>query len=247
MIRPFRADLHVHSVLSPCAAVEMTPRNIVWHAAANGIDIIAITDHNAADNVTAALQAAKGTGVTVIPGMEVETREEAHVLVLFDKMRQLREWQHYVDSRRSAALNDENKFGAQFVVDEEDNLVAVKPEMLLGSLNAGLNEVVDAATALGGICIASHIDRPAYSLISQLGFIPDNLNMAAVEVSRRLKPEDATHKFPAIKGFPLMTSSDAHTIEEFISGPKTIFHIQEPTLQEICAAFKGLDGRKAVV
>lgn len=247
MIRPFRADLHIHSLLSPCAAVEMTPRNIVWHAAAHGIDIIAITDHNAADNVVAAMQAAKEAGITVIPGMEVETKEEAHLIVLFEKMRQLKAWQQYVDDHRPAILNDEKKFGAQFIVDAEDNLLSVKPEMLLAPLSAGLAEITRTVAAIGGICIASHIDRPAYSILSQLGFIPDGLNLTAVEISRRLKPEDAAVKFPAIQGLPIVMNSDAHTIDDFIEGPKTVFHIEEPTLQEIIMALHGLKERKAVV
>ena len=247
MIRPFKADLHVHSVLSPCAAVEMTPRNIVWHAAANGIDILAITDHNAADNVIAAFQAAKDAGITIIPGMEVETREEAHLIVLFEKMRQLKEWQQYVDVHRGPSLNDEQKFGAQFIVDAEDNLLSVKPEMLLAPLSAGLDEITRQVTALGGICIASHIDRPSYSILSQLGFIPDGLDLTAVEISRRLKPQDAAQKFPSLKALPIVMNSDAHTIDDLIDGPKTVFHIEEPTLAEIIMALKGLNGRKAVV
>ncbi|AJQ29379.1 PHP domain protein [Pelosinus fermentans JBW45] len=89
-MRQFVADLHVHSVLSPCAAVEMTPRSIVWHAAKHGIDIVAITDHNACDNVVAVFEAAKGTNVVILPGMEVETEEEVHMIVLFEKMRQFK-------------------------------------------------------------------------------------------------------------------------------------------------------------
>ena len=247
MIRPFRADLHLHSVLSPCAAVEMTPRNIIWHAAAYGIDIIAITDHNAADNVTAALQAAKLTGVTVLPGMEVETREEVHLIVLFDKMRQLREWENFVNAHRSPAANDPVKFGAQFIVDEEDNLIAEKPEMLLAPLRAGLEEVSAKAVSLGGICIASHVDRPAYSIISQLGFLPPGAALAAVEVSRNHTVQGARDKFPAIRSRPIVTNSDAHTIDDFIEGPKTIFYVKEPSIQEIIMALNGHDGRKAVV
>jgi PHP family Zn ribbon phosphoesterase len=247
MIRPFTADLHVHSLLSPCAEVEMTPRNIVWHAAQHGIDIIAITDHNAADNVMAALEAAKGTGVTVIPGMEVETKEEIHLIVLFEKIRQLKVWQQYVDAHRSGAFNDETRFGAQFIVDAEDNLVSVKPELLLGPLTAGVKEITGSVRELGGICIASHIDRPAYSIISQLGFIPDDIELAAVEVSRRIKPAEAAARLPAISGRTVITCSDAHTIQDFLTGPNTHFHIEEPTLNEVIMALKGLNGRKAVV
>jgi len=247
MIRKYIADLHVHSVLSPCAAVEMTPRNIIRHAAELGIDVIAITDHNACDNVCAALEAARGTGLTVIPGMEVETREEIHLVVLLEDIGRLREWERIVASHRPARLNDEKRFGAQFIVDGFDNLVGIKQEMLLTPLTMGLSDITRKVASLGGLCIASHIDRPSYSLIGQLGFIPDDIVLAAVEVSRNTKPADAVHKIPAIGDLPVITSSDAHTIEQLISGPRTEFHMVEPTLAEIRKALAGIDLRKAVV
>lgn len=245
-MRQFVADLHVHSVLSPCAEVEMTPRNIVWHAVRHGIDIVAITDHNACDNVAAALVAAEGTNVIILPGMEVETKEEVHIIVLFEKIRQLKVWEQFVNEHRSGRLNDEKRFGAQFVVDAADELIRIKPEMLLTSLTSGIVEVCTKVNELGGICIASHVDRPAYSLISQLGFIPPDVELAAVEVSRLTSPSEATLRFPAIGNLPIVTSSDAHNIDDFLSGPKTIFYIDAPTLPEIQQALKGQNSRKVV-
>jgi PHP family Zn ribbon phosphoesterase len=247
MTSRFVADLHVHTLLSPCAAVEMTPRNIVWHAEKYGIDIVAITDHNACDNVIAALDAAKGTNVKVIPGMEVETREEVHLVVLFEKMRQLKEWDDFARERHSGRLNDEQRFGAQFVVDAEDELVRVKTELLLAPLNASVAEVTERVNAIGGICIASHVDRPMYSIISQLGFIPPDVSLAAVEVSRRLKLADAVKTIPVIKGNTVITSSDAHYIDDLISGPKTVFELEEATLSEIALALAAQKSRKVVV
>jgi 3',5'-nucleoside bisphosphate phosphatase len=247
MIRPFVADLHVHSVLSPCAEVEMTPRNIVWNAVDQGIDIISITDHNACDNVAAALEAAKGTVVTILPGMEVETKEEVHLLVLFDKLSQLQTWEKQVQKHRSGRLNDEKYFGSQFVVDAEDNLLCVKPEMLLTSLSLGIAEVTVLVEEIGGICIASHVDRPTYSIISQLGFIPSDVHLEAVEVSRRTKPADAYRLMPAIGTLPVIASSDAHTMEDFIHGPKTVFYLEKPQLAELRQAFRGENLRKVVV
>lgn len=247
MKRRFVADFHVHSVLSPCAEVEMTPRNIIWHAVQTGVDIIAITDHNACDNVVAALEAAKETNVTIIPGMEVETREEVHVLALFSKMRQLKAWEKYVEKHRSGRLNDEKRFGAQFVVDADDELISVKPDMLLGSLTCSIADVCAEVTALDGICIASHVDRPMYSLLSQLGFIPENVKLAAVEVSKLTEPDVAVGRFPAIGSLPIITSSDAHTMDDFIHGPKTEFYLEEPSLQEIKTALLKGSMRKVVV
>ena len=245
-MRPFVADLHVHSVLSPCAEVEMTPRNIVRHAVLHGIDIVAITDHNACDNVVAALVAAQGTNVVILPGMEVETKEEVHLIVLFEKMRQLKVWEQFVRENMSGKLNDEKRFGAQFVVDAEDELISVKPELLLTSLRVGITEVSQKVYELGGICIASHVDRPSYSLLSQLGFIPPDIRLAAVEVSRLTSPKEAVIRFPAIGNLPIITSSDAHIMDDFIKGPKTIFYLEEPTLPEILQALKGENLRKVV-
>lgn len=243
-MRWFRADLHVHTLLSPCAAVEMTPRNIVRHALAAGIDIVAITDHNAGDNVVAAMRAAEGTTVTVLPGMEVQTQEEVHLLVLFEKMRDFMKWCEFVAFHRSSLRNDEKKFGAQFVVDEEDELIRTEECMLLASTDLGIDEVVAQAAAIDGIIIAAHVDRPAYSLLSQLGFIPPEAMPDAVEVSRNTQWEQARIKFPAIGTLPIIISSDAHTIDDFVSGPKTMFLMEAPNLSEIRQALVAKDGRR---
>jgi PHP family Zn ribbon phosphoesterase len=247
MIRPYIADLHIHSLLSPCAEVEMTPRNIVWTAEEHGIDIIAITDHNACDNVSAALDAAKGTSVTVLPGMEVETSEEIHVIVLFGKMRQLKEWEKVVQLHRNGLLNDEKYFGGQFVVDGQDNFIRHKPEMLLSALSLSLAEVSAKVSELGGIIIASHVDRPTYSILSQLGFIPSDIHLDAVEVSRRVKPAEARSLMPGIGHLPVITASDAHTIRDFVDGPKTTFYLEMPDLNEIQQALRGENFRRVVV
>ena len=244
MMRWFRADLHVHTVLSPCAAVEMTPRNIVRHAQAAGIDIVAITDHNAGDNVAAALRAAAGTTVAVLPGMELQTREEVHFLALFGKMREFVKWCEFVLLHRSPLRNDEKRFGPQFVVDETDELIRVEEAMLLASTDLSLEEAVTKVNALGGIAIVAHVDRPMFSCLTQLGFIPPDLGLAAVEVSRNTRAESAREKLPRIGDLPIITSSDAHTIEDFISGPKTMFLAESPTLSEIRQALVGKEGRR---
>lgn len=243
-MRQFAADLHIHSLLSPCAAVEMTPRNIVWHAAAKQLDIIAITDHNACDNVAAALIAAQHAGITVLPGMEVETREEAHFIVLFDKMRQLKEWERYVAEHRPPLKNNEEKFGAQFIVDAEDNFVGIKEELLLCSLTISAAQLSAKVKELDGLVIASHIDRPAYSIVSQLGFIPPDLALDAVEVSRRLEKSEAVRRLSVIGQYPVVTASDAHTVEDLVSGPAMKFYLEEPTVAEIRQALLGQNARR---
>ncbi|MEN6566568.1 MAG: PHP domain-containing protein [Veillonellales bacterium] len=244
MMQHYVADLHVHSLLSPCAAVEMTPRNIIKHAVLAGIQIIAITDHNACDNVYAAVQAAANSGVTVIPGMELETKEEVHIIVLFDSIKKMEQWNAFIQPFRSGQMNDETRFGAQYVVDADDELVRVKPELLLTAMSIGVAAASREAAALGGVCIASHVDRPVYSLISQLGLIPADASLAAVEVSRRMKPEEAPVLLPAIGRLPVVTASDAHTIRDLLIGPRTVFCLEQPTLAEIAMALAGKGSRK---
>jgi len=243
-MRWIRADLHVHTLLSPCAAIEMTPRNIIRHAVMAGVDIVAITDHNAGDNVAATLRAAAGTGVTVLPGMEVQTREEVHLLTLFEKMRNFVQWCEFIKAHRSPLKNDERKFGAQFVVDEADELVRVEEAMLLASTDLSVQDVAERAAELGGLAIAAHVDRPAFSLLSQLGFIPPDVSLNAVEVSRRLDWQTAGQKIPAIGKLPVIMSSDAHTIDDFVSGPKTMFLVESPTLAEMQQALEASNGRR---
>jgi PHP family Zn ribbon phosphoesterase len=244
MMRSMVADLHVHSLLSPCASAEMTPRNIVQHAVRGGVDIIAITDHNACDHIPAAIKAAQGTSVFVLPGMEVETREEVHVIVLFDTWEQMAEWGKYIDAHRMGLLNDEERFGAQLIVDAWDNFIGMKQEMLLASLSCGLEEVTAEVAGRGGICIASHVDRPMYSVVSQLGFIPAGANLAAVEVSHRMDVQHAAASIPQIGRLPVVTASDAHTLQDFISGPKTVFYIEYPSVNEIVQALNNKYGRR---
>lgn len=244
MMRWFRADLHVHTLLSPCAAVEMTPRNIVRNALLAAVDIVAITDHNAGDNVAATIRAANGMDIVVLPGMEVQTREEVHLLTLFEKMRDFVKWCEFIKQHRTILHNDEKKFGAQFVVNEQDELVRTEECMLLASTGLSLHEVSEQAALYGGITIAAHVDRPAYSLLSQLGFVPEDAGLTAVEVSRRTAPEQARQKYPLIGALPVIASSDAHTIEDFVSGPKTMFQMEAPTLSEIRQALGGCNGRR---
>ncbi|MFA6075093.1 MAG: PHP domain-containing protein [Negativicutes bacterium] len=245
-MKQYIADLHVHTLLSPCAEVEMTPHNIIAHAAANKVDMIAITDHNSCDNLAAAIQVAAEYGVVVIPGMELETKEEIHVVALFAKMRQLIKFETFVDSRRSGVMNVPEKFGPQFVVTADDELIREKPEMLICPVNIPIAEAVAKIHELEGIAIAAHIDRPANGILSILGFIPPDLPLDAVEVSKRIKLIDAIKKFKFIKQ-SFVTSSDAHIIEDFVTGGKTKLLLAEPTFAELVLAIKSEQGRKILL
>lgn len=238
------ADFHIHTLLSPCAEIEMTPHHIVMRAAQYGVDAVAITDHNASANAAAAVEAAKSYGVKVFPGMEVECREEAHIVVLFDTLEQLAAWQKIVDAHMSGLKNNAERFGAQFIVDDDDNFIAEEERMLLGPLKLPAAEVIQKVNAMGGMAIAAHVDRPAYSLLMQLGFLPSDMGLAAAEISsagiRELKEQKLKL---ALGGLNYVTDSDAHMMDSFINGPKNLITVKSLTVAELKLALAAEEGR----
>ena len=240
-MKTFRADLHVHTVLSPCAEVEMIPPLIVQEALEHNIDIIAITDHNASANVAAVQKAAHGTSLTVLGGMEVQSREDVHLLCLFDNPETLAVWQSAVDAALPHTQNNAEFFGEQFVVDESGEFIRNEPRMLLTSTHFSIDEVFERVNALGGLVIPAHVDRTSYGLFPTLGLLSDKWQILALEISRHITPEKASVAFPSIKDIPLIQSGDVHRLDEFLG--KTILTIAEPSLAEIRMALRNENQR----
>jgi len=244
-LRRLRADLHVHTCLSPCGELAMSPRVVVETARAAGLDLIAITDHNTTENVAAVAGAAAGTGLTVLPGIELTTIEEAHILGLFDAGADLGPFQAEV-FRRLPDVPSKRKFVEdQVLADAEDYVTGFSPACLFGATELAAREAVDLIHAYGGLAIASHIDREAFSLVSQLGFIPPGLGLEAVEVSPRADLAAAREAFGIGEGLPIVRFSDAHKPDE-IGAATTDFLIAAPTLAEVRLALAGRDGRKVI-
>jgi 3',5'-nucleoside bisphosphate phosphatase len=241
-LRPVWADLHVHTVLSPCAEVEMIPPFIIKRARELGLGVIAITDHNTAENVEAVQRAAKGSGVDVLPGMEVQTQEEAHVLCLFDTCEQALAWQEVVYAHLPPLKNREEVFGPQFVVDETGDFVRMNERLLLVSAALSIEDCVAGVNARGGLCIAAHVDRSAYSLLASLGFIPPHLALMALEISRLTPPTEAVARYASLQDWPLVTSGDAHRLSEMRASTLITWH--EPSIRELALALRGEQGRK---
>lgn len=219
----------------------MIPPLIVRSAHKNGINLIAVTDHNASANAGAVMQAASGTGLIVLPGMELQTREDVHLLCLFDTLEQLEAWQAVVDSKLPDHNNNIKLFGEQFVVDSTGDFIRREKRMLLASADISLDEAVNGVRNLGGLPIPAHVDRKANGLISILGFIPEIPRFDALEVSNRISIQEALSRFPQLKGYPLLQSGDIHYLDDF-SG-RLVFHLEEPTLAEISMAIKGKNDR----
>lgn len=238
------ADFHIHTLLSPCAEIEMTPHHIVMRAAEFGIGAVAITDHNASANALAAVKAGERYGVKVFPGMEVECLEEAHIVVLFDTLKQLNAWQQLVDGKMNGLLNNAEKFGGQFVVDDDDNFIREEERLLLAPLRMTAAEVVREAERLGGMSIAAHIDRPSYSIVGQLGFIEPDFGFAAAEISAAGWRASKQSKLQRVAGYlPFVTDSDAHNIMDFVQGPKNLITVEDLTVAELKLALTNSSGR----
>ena len=236
----YRAELHVHTVLSPCAGVEMIPPLIVREALQLGLNIIAITDHNATANIAAVMQAARRTGLVVLPGMELQTREEVHLLCLFDTLEQAAEWQARVDALLPDTPNNIEFFGEQFVVDATGEFVRREDRLLINSAAIGLEIAAGLVRSLGGLAIPAHVDRKANGLLANLGLVPPGFD--ALEISRHITPSEAVEKYPQLRGYPLLQSGDVHLLDGFLGSLE--LNLERPLIAEIYKAIRGQDERK---
>jgi PHP family Zn ribbon phosphoesterase len=208
------ADLHLHTVLSACAEVEMIPPLIVRRALELGLNLLAVTDHNAAANCAGVMAAAEGTGLVIIPGMEMQTAEELHLLCLFETLEQALTWQGIVFDHLPDLPNNENLFGGQYVVDGQGDYIRTEGRLLAAPSDLSLDESVRRVTDLGGLAIPAHIDRPTSSLFASLGFAPPGLPVPALEIFRRTDPSTLLAAHPEIAPYPLVRDSDAHQLSE---------------------------------
>ncbi len=240
MIR-VRADLHVHTVLSPCAEVEMIPPLIVREALDLGINLLAITDHNSSANIESVQKAAKGTCLSILPGMELQTREEVHVLCLFDTLEQIKAWQKIVDTSMPDILNDVEHFGEQFVVDETGDFIRREEKLLITSSDLTLTEAYNKVAELGGWLVPAHVNRKMNGLLSILGFVPVDIPIDALEISSHLKPEEAYKNFPQIRNYPLLQDGDVHILGDFAGTNE--FILNEISIRELRMAVHQQEGR----
>lgn len=239
-MKTYKTDLHIHTCLSPCAKLEMTPKNIVKEAEKYGLDIIGICDHNSCENVSYVRKLAEDKNLNVTGGMEITSKEEVHILALFESEEELLSMQETVYEHLHGT-NDEDLYGDQVVVDENDEVVEFNRRLLIGATDLPVETIVDMIHELNGIVIASHIDRESFGLISQLGFVPEGLQIDAFEVSVRDKVETYKDKYS-----PVVMFSDAHTLNS-IGKKFTSFSMEQANLKEIGKALIGEEGRRVFV
>lgn len=239
----YKLDLHIHTVLSPCTDLaEMTPAAIVEKAEQQRLDMIGICDHNSARNAAAVMRAAAKTRLTVIAGLEISSAEEVHILGLFPSADAALEMQDEVYGRLPGE-NDEEAFGYQVVVDEHDMVEDMDQRLLIGATTLSAARVVDLVHDLGGLAVASHVDKGTFSVFSQLGFIPPDLKLDALEISARTDWNRARARFSQCKDFALVRSSDAHALDQ-IGRVFTRARMASPEFDELRQALSGVNGRQ---
>lgn len=244
-LRRLRADLHIHTCLSPCGELSMSPRAVVERARAAGLDLIAVTDHNTTENAAAAMAAAGGTGLAVLPGIELTTAEEVHILGLFDAGADLGSFQAEVYRNLPDVPSKAKFIEDQVLVDADDYVMGFCPRGLFGATRFPVRDAVELIHAHGGLAIACHVDREAFGIIGQLGFIPPGLGLEAVEVSPRTTAAEARASLGSIGSLPIVRFSDAHRPEE-IGAAVTEFLAAGPSLGEIRLALAGESGREVL-
>lgn len=230
-------DLHIHSCLSPCGDDEMTPNNIVNMAYIKGLDVIALTDHNIGQNVKSVMACAETLGILVVPGMEVQTKEEIHALCYFPSLINLENFEMALDAYRMKIPNRVDKFGNQWIMNESDEIVDDYPYALILSLSVGLEELDALVVANQGVMVPAHINKGANSLIKYLGFVPSELRGRTMEVFNKVSIDPNL-----IEESRIIYNSDAH----FITDINEREHFMNVDAANIESVIKYLKGRNAL-
>ena len=236
-------DFHTHSCLSPCGDNDMTPYNLVNMAKLLGLDIIALTDHNTCENSASAVKAGEAIGLTVIPGMELCTSEEVHVVCLFPDVESAMEFSDYVISSMPPVKNRPDIFGEQLIMDETDNVIGNQEKLLTIASAISISDVCRTVEDYGGVCYPAHIDRSSYSVLSNLGMITEDMGFSAVEMTAEADRETLLRNHPILNGVQVFVDSDAHYLEN-MKDAENIIDIPENTAKAVIDFIKSLPKMK---
>lgn len=231
------ADLHIHSTLSPCGSLEMSPAAIVRRAAELALDLIAVTDHNSMENGFTAAALGQKAGIKVLFGMEAQTREDVHILCYFEDRLQAERFNGHIYRLLPGTANNPDYFGDQVVVDEEDNIVRHEEKLLLNALDISVPELVDLVRRHDGLVVPAHVEAPPFGLLVNLGMVPAELEGSPLEIACDTPRERVLRDFPALAGHPLLRNSDAHFLKD-IGRARTVFSAPSATLPMLLAAAK---------
>lgn len=241
-MQTFKADLHNHTLLSPCGDLDMTPDFIIEEALKKGVDIIGITDHNCTRHCRLAEHYSHNRDIFVLCGAEVTTKEEAHCVAFFETHETLDLFQKFLDEHLPDIPNVPDIFGDQVQINEEFEIVYEEPKLLTSAIDVNIEGIAAKVMELGGIFIPAHIDKMKNSVISQLGFIPFDLPYDAVELSKHGDKEKILQEHPYLKNKMFTRASDAHQPDTIATAP-CYFELETRSFSEIRKALHGEDGR----
>ncbi len=241
-MRKFRADLHVHTVLSPCADLEMSPDKIVKQALKRGIDILAITDHNSTKQCEIVKKHAEGTGLLVVNGCEINSQEEVHAICLFEDDYTRNKFQHFLDHYLPTIPNRPEYHGHQVLVDRNNQITEYYPNYLGNPLMIDLETIEKFTHHINGLFIPAHIDRPINSLYSQFGYLATDLKVDGMQLSKYADETSIRNQYDIHSDISLISASDAHYLED-VGSSATSFYLFEPTFNEIRWALNQKNGR----
>ncbi|HCP15022.1 MAG TPA: hypothetical protein DIT32_04505 [Peptococcaceae bacterium] len=238
-------DLHIHTLLSPCGHDEMLPEAVIRRALNKGIDVIAITDHNSCGNVAAFVHKGFEEGLIVVPGMELQTQEEIHLICLFDRVKQALDFEKALEPRLTALKNKPKIMGEQWFVDAAGDKLKQEERFLLASVQISVDDAAALVHQFGGICIAAHADRPAFSLSAVFGTIPAEIPLDGIELTCHLERDPALIEKIKALGFTYVTASDAHYLDS-INDIHCAAYLDHWSVHELRMAMKGQEGRKII-
>ncbi len=229
-------DLHIHSCLSPCGDNDSTPDSIAGMGELNGLNIMALTDHNTTKNCPAFFKAAKRHGIIPIAGMELTTAEDIHIVCLFPSLEKAMQFDEAVSGRRLLIQNRTDIFGEQYIMDDEDNVIGSDEHLLSVATSITLDEAPDMVESFGGVCYPAHIDRQSNGLIAVLGDFPETPRFVTAEVHNREKAKEMLTKY----GKRIVISSDAHCLWD-IKEQEDYFELdgEEITAEQIIDILRG--------
>lgn len=222
-------DFHIHSALSPCADDDMTPLNIAAMASAKGLDAICISDHNAINNVRAAMECGEAFGLTVLPAVEVQTAEDIHVLAIFSQYSDLEKFHselHFPDIKNMPEI-----FGNQHIINSDNKVTGIEENYLLSGAYEDIYTICQKILDCGGKAIPAHIDRDANGILASLGEIPPDLPVSRLEFSP-YADSSLINKYIRYKS---LTDSDAHSLNA-ISDRGNVLEAENNTINAIFSA-----------
>lgn len=229
---PLYYDLHMHSCLSPCGDDDMTPANLVGMAAIKGLDVIALTDHNTCKNCPAAMIHGENYGVTVIPGMELTTSEEVHVVCLFPTLEQALAFDTYIYDHILPIKNKEQIFGKQQIMDENDEVIGNVERLLISATDISFDTVFSLVESYGGLAYPAHIDKTSTSVLSNLGFVPPDSSFTCAEIHSFSNLHRIQKEHPHFLSCNMLSSSDAHYLTD-INEPNYQIYVPSRSISDI--------------